>query len=120
MMEMLEDIGLEEHVEDYIRGQLDENRKVMGLGHRVYKVEDPRTKHLRGIVGNLCHRERTMNLYNKCIKIEEIVHEKRRYTQPGLLRCSGHGRVGDPQGILYPVLYIEQDIWVGSSCDRTI
>ena len=78
VMEMLEDIGLEEHVEDYIRGQLDENRKVMGFGHRVYKVEDPRTKHLRGIVGNLCHRERTMNLYNKCIKIEEIVHEKKK------------------------------------------
>jgi citrate synthase len=78
VMEMLDDIGLEEHVEDYIRGQLDENRKVMGFGHRVYKVEDPRTKHLRGIVENLCHRERTMSLYNKCIKIEEIVHEKKQ------------------------------------------
>src|SRR5665647_1209969 len=78
VMEMLDDIGMEEHVEDYIQGLLDDDRKVMGFGHRVYKVEDPRTKHLRGMVENLCHRERTMSLYNRCIKIEEIVHEKKK------------------------------------------
>ncbi len=78
VMEMLDDIGMEEEVENYIQGLLDENRKVMGFGHRVYKVEDPRTKHLRGMVENLCHRERTMSLYNRCMKIEEIVHEKKK------------------------------------------
>jgi citrate synthase len=78
VMEMLDDIGMEEHVEDYIQGLLDDDRKVMGFGHRVYKVEDPRTKHLRGMVENLCHRERTMSLYNKCVKIEEIVHKKKK------------------------------------------
>jgi citrate synthase len=78
VMEMLDDIGMEEHVEDYIQGLLDDDRKVMGFGHRVYKVEDPRTKHLRGMVENLCHRERTMSLYNKCMKIEEIVHKKKQ------------------------------------------
>lgn len=78
VMEMLDDIGMEEHVENYIQGLLDDDRKVMGFGHRVYKVEDPRTKHLRGMVENLCHRERTMSLYNKCMKIEEIVHNKKK------------------------------------------
>ncbi len=81
VMEMLDDIGMEEHVEVYIQGLLDDDRKVMGFGHRVYKVEDPRTKHLRGMVENLCHRERTMSLYNKCMKIEEIVRKRRRYTR---------------------------------------
>lgn len=78
VMEMLDDIGMEEHVEEYIQGLLDNDKKIMGFGHRVYKVEDPRTKHLRGIVENLCHRERTMHLYGKCIRIEEIVHEKKK------------------------------------------
>jgi len=78
VMEMLDNIGLEEYVEEYIQGLLDENKKVMGFGHRVYKAEDPRTKHLRGIVENLCHRERTMSLYNRCIKIEEIVHDRKK------------------------------------------
>jgi citrate synthase len=78
VMEMLDDIGLEEHVEEYIQGLLGENKKVMGFGHRVYKAEDPRTKHLRGIVRNLCYRERTMSLCNKCSKIEEIVHNRKK------------------------------------------
>jgi len=78
VMEMLDDIGLEEHVEEYIQGLLEENKKIMGFGHRVYKAEDPRTKHLRGIVRNLCTRERTMTLCNKCSKIEKIVHDRKK------------------------------------------
>jgi citrate synthase len=77
VMEMLDDIGLEEHVEEYIKGLLDENKKIMGFGHRVYKAEDPRTKHLRGIVRNLCYRERTLSFCNKCNKIEEYVHARK-------------------------------------------
>jgi citrate synthase len=78
VMEMLDDIGLEEHVEEYIKGLLDENKKIMGFGHRVYKAEDPRTKHLRGIVRNLCYRDRTTSLCNKCSKIEKIVHDRKK------------------------------------------
>ncbi|HSV42668.1 MAG TPA: citrate/2-methylcitrate synthase, partial [Methanomassiliicoccales archaeon] len=77
VMEMLEEIGFEEHVEEYIQGLLDDHKKIMGFGHRVYKAEDPRTKHLRNMVENLCHRERTMSLYNKCVKIEAIVHQRK-------------------------------------------
>jgi len=77
VMEMLNDIGLEKYVNEYIQGLLDEKMKIMGFGHRIYMAEDPRTKHLRGIVENLCHQKRTLNLYNKCIKIEEIVHQRK-------------------------------------------
>jgi citrate synthase len=78
VMDMLDDIDLEEHVEEYIQGLLDDKKKISGFGHRVYKVEDPRTKHLRGIVEKLCDRERTMDLYNKCVRIEEIVHDRKK------------------------------------------
>ncbi len=77
VMDMLDDIGLQEHVEEYIKGLLDDDKKIMGFGHRVYRVEDPRTKHLRSIVENLTHRERTMSLYNKCVTIERIVHARK-------------------------------------------
>jgi len=49
----------------------------MGFGHRVYRAEDPRTKHLRNIVQNLCNQKRTMELYNKCTTIEGIVHQRK-------------------------------------------
>jgi citrate synthase len=50
----------------------------MGFGHRVYKAQDPRTKHLRGIVEDFCHSFRTSDLYDKCKKIENIVYERKK------------------------------------------
>ena len=78
VMYMLDDINTEKEVEAYIQGMLDDQKKIMGFGHRIYQTEDPRTKHLRGIAENLCHRTNTMNLYNLCIRIENVVHEKKK------------------------------------------
>jgi citrate synthase len=78
VMDMLDEINLEEEVEEYIQGLLDEKKKIMGFGHRVYKTQDPRTKHLRGIVEDFCHRERSLGLYNRCMKIEQLVYEKKK------------------------------------------
>ena len=58
-MKMLDDINLEEEVEEYIHGLL-ADLKIMGFGHRIYRAQDPRTKHLRGMVEDLCHRDRTL------------------------------------------------------------
>jgi citrate synthase len=79
VMYMLDDINTEEEVEDYIQGMLDDQKRIMGFGHRIYKTEDPRTKHLRGMAGNLCHRTNSLNLYNLCIRIETVVHEKKKF-----------------------------------------
>ncbi len=78
VMDMLDEINLEEEVDEYVQGLLDEKKKIMGFGHRVYKAQDPRTKHLRGIVEDFCHRERSMGLYNRCMKIEQLVFEKKK------------------------------------------
>ncbi len=78
VMEMLDDINIQAEVEEYIYGLLADQKKIMGFGHRIYRAQDPRTKHLRGMVEDLCHRDRTLGLYNKCIKIEEIVYERKK------------------------------------------
>jgi citrate synthase len=78
VMYMLDNINTEEEVEDYIQGMLDDKKKIMGFGHRIYRAEDPRTKHLREIAENLCHRTNNLDLYNLCIRIENVVHEKKK------------------------------------------
>lgn len=78
VMDMLDEINMEEEVEEYLQGLLDEKKKIMGFGHRVYKAQDPRTKHLRGIVEDFCHRERSLGLYNRCMTIERLVYEKKK------------------------------------------
>ncbi len=47
VMRMVEEIGEPERVDEYIERTLAEGRRVMGMGHRVYKVEDPRARHMR-------------------------------------------------------------------------
>jgi citrate synthase len=78
VMHMLDDINTEEEVEEYIQGMLDDQRKIMGFGHRIYMTEDPRTKHLRGIAESLCQRTNNLSLYSLCLKIENVVHEKKK------------------------------------------
>ncbi|HJO02426.1 MAG TPA: citrate/2-methylcitrate synthase [Acidobacteriota bacterium] len=45
--ESLDEIGTVERVEEWVDAKLAAKQKIMGFGHRVYKVEDPRARHLR-------------------------------------------------------------------------
>src|SRR5438132_10431356 len=47
VIHMLEEIGSEENVDRYIEEKLAQKKKIMGIGHRVYKTLDPRAPHLR-------------------------------------------------------------------------
>ena len=44
---MAQEIGEPENAVPYVKRLRDNRQPVMGFGHRVYKVEDPRAKHLR-------------------------------------------------------------------------
>ena len=47
VMKMALDIGNPENAEEYARKILDSGGRIMGFGHRVYRAEDPRARHLR-------------------------------------------------------------------------
>ena len=47
VMKMAMEIGQPEEAENYARKVLDGGGRIMGFGHRVYKAEDPRARHLR-------------------------------------------------------------------------
>lgn len=47
VIHMLEEIGSEDKVDAYVEDCLEHKKKIMGIGHRVYKVLDPRAPHLR-------------------------------------------------------------------------
>jgi citrate synthase len=52
-METFLEIGSPERVADYIMRLLQQRGVLMGVGHRIYKVEDPRVRHLRRQVAAL-------------------------------------------------------------------
>ncbi|HJX23064.1 MAG TPA: citrate/2-methylcitrate synthase [Candidatus Bathyarchaeia archaeon] len=76
VMMMLEQVNLGE-VEAYIKGMLDDNKKIMGFGHRVYKAEDPRSKHLREMSEMLCGRINQEELHEKSSEIERVVQREK-------------------------------------------
>ncbi|GAB4261633.1 MAG: citrate synthase [Deferrisomatales bacterium] len=77
VMEMLLEIDNEGEVEAYIQGMLDDKKRIMGFGHRVYKVEDPRTRHLKKFSEILCRRADLGEFYRLSHRIEEVVRDKK-------------------------------------------
>lgn len=77
VLEMLEDIGHVDQVEEYIHGMLADKKRIMGFGHRIYKVEDPRAKHLRHWADVLARKRGHEHLLDMANKIEKIVIEKK-------------------------------------------
>ncbi len=52
-MEMLMEVGGVDQVEAYVQKTLADHKRFMGFGHRVYKGEDPRAKHLKAFARTL-------------------------------------------------------------------
>jgi len=47
VMKMAQEIGTPENAEAYARKIIEGGGRIMGFGHRVYKAEDPRARHMR-------------------------------------------------------------------------
>lgn len=75
VMEMLTGIEDPNFVEDYIDGLLAKGQRIMGFGHRVYKVEDPRARHLRKYGEKLCGGDPSCQYYEISRRIEKKVKQ---------------------------------------------
>jgi 2-methylcitrate synthase len=53
VIHMLQEIGREDKVIPWLEDQLAQKKKIMGIGHRVYKTLDPRAPHLRDMAVRL-------------------------------------------------------------------
>ena len=53
VIHMLQEIGSEDKVDAWLEEQFAKKAKIMGIGHRVYKVLDPRAPHLRDMAVKL-------------------------------------------------------------------
>jgi len=53
VIKMLQEIGSPDRVDAYVENALAQKQKIMGIGHRIYKVLDPRAPHLREMAQKL-------------------------------------------------------------------
>jgi len=76
VMEMLLAIGSVENVEPYVKKILDEGKKIMGLGHAVYKTDDPRAHILSPMSKKMGERTGQTKWYEISRKLEKVGKEE--------------------------------------------
>jgi citrate synthase len=104
VMKMLEEIGEPEAAFAYVQRLVSNNTPVMGFGHRVYRVEDPRARHLRGAA-----RELSEELgQTKWIAILDAVTDAMR----DFFRYGMNINVDFYTGVAYHLLGIPRDLFV--------
>ena len=77
VIHMLLEIGSEDKVDDWVEEQLAQKKKIMGIGHRVYKVLDPRAPHLRAMAVKLCEELGEPKWIRMSERIAEIMKKKK-------------------------------------------
>jgi citrate synthase len=75
VIHMLEEIGELSRVDAYVEGKLARKEKIMGIGHRVYKVLDPRAPHLRKLAIELTAELGEPKWIQMSERIAEIMRE---------------------------------------------
>jgi citrate synthase len=76
VMNLLDEIGDEDNTEKYIMNLIKNKQRIMGFGHRVYKVVDPRAAIFRDLAKKLAEEKKDMKWFNMGTKIEEIVNRE--------------------------------------------
>lgn len=71
VMQALQEIGSIDNVEKWVKEKLDAGGRIMGMGHAVYKTDDPRAKVLREMSRRLAVRTNT-KWYDMTKKIEDL------------------------------------------------
>lgn len=77
VIHMLVEIGTEENVDRWVEEQLAQKKKIMGIGHRVYKTLDPRAPHLRAMAIKLSNELGEPKWIRMSERIAAIMKEKK-------------------------------------------
>jgi citrate synthase len=101
---MLEQIKKVENVRPYIDKCIANKEKIMGFGHRVYKVKDPRAKILQQLAERLFDLTGCDEYYEVALEVEKVVEE--RLGHKGI-----YANVDFYSGLVYRKLGIEPDLF---------
>ena len=77
VIHMLQEIGDESRVDGWVEAALAAKKKVMGIGHRVYKTLDPRAPHLRAMAVQLCEQLGEGKWIRMSERIAELMKERK-------------------------------------------
>jgi citrate synthase len=77
---MLNEIATKEEAEGWLRGELENGKKLMGFGHRIYKTSDPRAEALKKVTSQLTSDDLWLDL---AIHVEDTAIRLLNEYKPG-------------------------------------
>ncbi len=104
VMKMSLEIGEEDKAEEYTRERLSSGGRIMGFGHRVYTVEDPRARHLRADCEALGEKKGQPKWFRILSSVAEVMQP---YASKGI--CAN---VDFWAGAMYHLLDIPEDLFI--------
>ena len=109
VMKMAEEIGSAERAEGYVRSIVDHGGRIMGFGHRVYRVEDPRARHLKERARWLAQRKGQPRWFQILSQVEEVMAPYRPrgiYVNVDFYAGAVYSLLGIPDDLFIPIFAI--------------
>jgi citrate synthase len=104
VMKMVKEIGTPENAEAYVKAKRANREAVTGFGHRVYRAEDPRARHMREGVRKLGEEMGAPEWYEI---LQAVVEAMKPYSRHGL-----NVNVDFYSGVIYQLHGIPMDLYV--------
>jgi citrate synthase len=109
VMDTVDEIGSKDNIEPWLDKALAEKRKVMGMGHRVYKAKDPRAVVMENMLDGLSKQREDASLYEFLKQLEkgfrDRMEEKGKPIYPNVDFFSGavYTLLGIPRDLFTPI-----------------
>ncbi|MBV8483583.1 MAG: citrate synthase [Verrucomicrobia bacterium] len=109
VIHMLQEIGDPKNVDAYVEKNLAEKKRIMGIGHRVYKVLDPRAPHLQRMAVELSSELGEAKWIAMSERIAAIMKEKKGlYANVDFYSATVYYSLGIPTDLFTPVFAISR------------
>ena len=115
VIHMLEEIGSPDKVDAWVHDKLAKKEKIMGMGHAVYKVLDPRAPHLKAMAIKLTHELGETKWVEMSDRIAAIVKEEKKLNaNVDFYSATVYYSLGIPTDLFTPIFAIARmSGWTG-------
>ena len=115
VIHMLQEIGSPDKVDAWVKGKFERKEKIMGMGHAVYKVLDPRAPHLKAMAVKLTQELGETKWVEMSERIAEIVKkEKNLNANVDFYSATVYYSLGIPTDLFTPIFAIARTSgWTG-------
>jgi citrate synthase len=121
VMSNLLDIGEVDKVEEWVKSEFDKGKRIMGMGHAVYRTVDPRARILKAMAHQMLDRvgdDKWFRITNRLVEATQAEFKQRKgrdiFPNVDLYSASVYSRMGIPVDLFTPVFSISRSAgWSG-------